>query len=254
LFIRIKHAGQALSTIPFPANNEHNKPDSRRLNDLAERPRRSISIPANAAPGQDGLLTLGARVRSGREALGISLREFARRLKVSPSLISQIERGRAMPSVGTLYSIANELDLSFDDMFNPAEHASERIDPATPLQGVEPQDGRVVQRGQDRKVIRLAGGVQWERLTPQHDEQVEFLHVTYEVGASSCPPDSLIRHPGREYAYVLSGRLGIQVGFEEYELLPGDSSSFSAQTPHRIWTIGNEPVHAIWVICNRYAR
>jgi transcriptional regulator with XRE-family HTH domain len=254
LLIVIKHAGLALSTIPSLAHNKLGKPDNKRLNDLAERTRRSITIPANAAPGQEGLLTLGARVRSGRETLGISLREFARRLGVSPSLISQIERGRAMPSVGTLYSIANELDLSFDDMFNPAEHSGVIPNPAVPPPGAEAEDGRVVQRAHDRKVIRLAGGVQWERLTPQHDEQVEFLHVTYEVGASSCQPDSLIRHPGREYAYVLSGRLGIQVGFEEYELLPGDSSSFSAQTPHRIWTIGNEPVHAIWVICNRYAR
>jgi transcriptional regulator with XRE-family HTH domain len=243
-----------LSTIPSPAHNGHNKPDSKRLNDHPERTRRSISIPANAAPGQEGLLTLGTRVRSGREARSISLREFARRLGVSPSLISQIERGRAMPSVGTLYAIANELDLGFDDMFNPAKHSGATPSLAGSQPDTEGQDGRVLQRAQDRKVIRLAGGVQWERLTPEHDEQVEFLHVIYEVGASSCPPDSLIRHPGREYAYVLSGRLGIQVGFEEYELLPGDSSSFSAQTPHRIWAIGNEPVHAIWVICNRYAR
>ena len=208
------------------------------------RARGTLVIPANTGPRQEGLLSLGGRVRGAREGRGISLREFARRVGVSPSLISQIERGLVMPSVGPLYAIANELDLNFDDMFNPTAHSS-----AQP----EPQDGTAgpVLRAPERKRIRLSGGVQWERLTPQHDAQVEFLHVIYEVGASSCPPDSLVRHPGKEYAFILSGQLGLQVGFEQYELGPGDSTSFSAQTPHRIWTIADEPVRAIWVICNR---
>jgi transcriptional regulator with XRE-family HTH domain len=223
------------------------------LSGLLDKARRTLVIPAKATPGQEGLLSLGGRIRAKREELGISLREFARRLKVSPSLISQIENGRVMPSVGTLYAIANELDLSFDDMFNPAEHSGPAAEGADSIVPAAAPAGTPILRAADRKTIRLSGGVQWERLTPQHDTQVEFLHVVYEVGASSCPPDSLVRHPGREYAYVLSGQLGVQIGFESYELGPGDSTSFSSQTPHRIWTIGTEPVNAIWVICNRHA-
>lgn len=222
------------------------------MSGVLDKARRTLVIPAKAAPGQDGLLSLGRRIRAGREARGISLREFARRLTVSPSLISQIENGRVMPSVGTLYAIANELDLSFDVMFNPAGQADPSPDAADSIAPVEDPASRVL-RAADRKTIRLSGGVQWERLTPQHDAQVEFLHVIYEVGASSCPPDSLVRHPGKEYAFVLTGRLGVQIGFESYELGPGDSTSFSSQTPHRIWTIGTEPVSAIWVVCNRHA-
>jgi quercetin dioxygenase-like cupin family protein len=73
----------------------------------------------------------------------------------------------------------------------------------------------------------------------------------YPAGAASCPDDALFRHPGREYAYVLSGRLGVRIGFQEYELGPGDSLSFSSQIPHRFWTIGDEPVTAVWAILNR---
>ena len=222
------------------------------MSGLLDKAKRTLVIPAKAAPGQEGLMSLGRRIRAGREALGISLREFARRLKVSPSLISQIENGRVMPSVGTLYAIANELDLSFDDMFNPAAQSEPAGDTAGSIVPAA-TPANPVQRAADRKTIRLSGGVQWERLTPQQDAEVEFLHVIYEVGASSCPPDSLVRHPGREYAYVIAGRLGVQIGFEQYELGPGDSTSFSSQTPHRIWTIGAEPVNAIWVICNRHS-
>jgi transcriptional regulator with XRE-family HTH domain len=201
-----------------------------------------------ADPRRTGLGTLGARIRSAREDRGVSLREFARLIGVSPSLISQIERGRVTPSVGTLYAISNELELTFDDLFSSSEQSDSAVSSvAAPSElGTGP-----VQRAHDRKRIRLAGGVQWERLTPGHDEELEFLHVVYEVGASSCPEDALIRHPGREYAYVLSGHLGVRVGFEEYELGPGDSLSFSSQIPHRLWTIGDKPVAAIWAILNR---
>jgi quercetin dioxygenase-like cupin family protein len=99
--------------------------------------------------------------------------------------------------------------------------------------------------------IRLAGGVEWERLTAQADPYVEFLLVHYEVGAESCPTHSPVRHGGKEYAFVMSGRLGVQIGFEKDELTAGDSMSFDSQIPHRLWAVGDEPAVAIWAIVNR---
>ena len=49
---------------------------------------------------------LGPRLRRVREERGLSVRELARRISCSPSLISQIERGLSAPSVGILYAIA----------------------------------------------------------------------------------------------------------------------------------------------------
>jgi mannose-6-phosphate isomerase-like protein (cupin superfamily) len=60
-----------------------------------------------------------------------------------------------------------------------------------------------------------------------------------------------MRHHGREYGLVLSGRLGAAVGFETFELGPGDSIVFNADTPHRLWTIGEQPVTATWTIIGR---
>ena len=210
---------------------------------------KTVRLPREPVPGpaRPGLESLGSRIRAAREAKGVSLREFARVLGLSPSLISQIERGRVMPSVGTLYAISNELELTFDDVFSSNEQPAA----SSPGAGPAARTGGPVQRAHDRKRIRLAGGVRWERLTPGHDEQLEFVYVVYPVGAASCPEDALFRHPGREYAYVLSGRLGVRIGFEEYELGPGDSLAFSSQIPHRLWTIGDEPVTAVWAILNR---
>lgn len=201
---------------------------------------------AQARPSPTKWDTLGTRLRAEREQHGMALREMARRVGVSPSLISQIERGLVTPSVGTLWSMATELGLIMDELFRNAEQS------AVPAEqpGESPSDSRV-QRRDSRKRLRLAGGVEWERLTAQPDDDVEFLYVKYEAGAESCPEDSLFRHGGKEYAYVLEGRLGVQIGFERYELGPGDSVSFKSQSPHRLWAIGDGPAIAIWAVVNR---
>src|SRR5512132_16808 len=66
---------------------------------------------------QDGV---GQQLRSERERHGLSLRELARRLAISPSALSQIETGRSRPSVGTLYAIVTELGISLDELFGSA--------------------------------------------------------------------------------------------------------------------------------------
>src|SRR5665213_2413765 len=60
---------------------------------------------------------VGAQLRERRFENGMSLRELARRLDVSPSLVSQIETGKIQPSVRTLYAIVSELGLSLDEIF-----------------------------------------------------------------------------------------------------------------------------------------
>ena len=203
-----------------------------------------MSEPAQAAAFDRGFdpSWVGHRLRTERERLGIGLRELARRVGVSPSLVSQIELDRVNPSVSTLYAIVTELGMTMSDVFG--EQAGERV--------VQRGDG-LAESPQTRRVINLASGVRWERLTRDSDREVEFLYVVYPVGGESCPEDALMTHGGREYGYVSSGILGVQVGFEEYELGPGGSIAFDSSSPHRLWTIGAEPVHAIWVVIGRDA-
>jgi transcriptional regulator with XRE-family HTH domain/quercetin dioxygenase-like cupin family protein len=225
---------------------------------------------------------VGQRLRNERERQRIGLRELARRVDVSASLISQIELGRATPSVGTLYAIVNELSISLDELFfeasgpagagnqsrgaptdnarrpqlsspategnHDASHPSARsVEPKAPSPNI---GGPIVRRG-ERQVIHLEAGVTWERLTHATERGVDFLHVIYEVGGASAAENSLIRHAGHEYGHLLEGRLGVTVGFETYELLPGDSISFASTTPHRLYNAGETPVSAIWFTLGR---
>src|SRR3989440_13049256 len=211
--------------------------------------RKTTSANQNAAASRARVSNIGPKLRQARDRGNMSVRGLARYVGVSPSLVSQIERGRVMPSVGTLYTIANELGLVVDDLFSdtPAKTRGSGRAEITAADVANP----VLKAGQ-RKTITLADGVRLERLTPTPDKDVEFLVVVYDVGAESCPKDALIRHGGKEYAYMIRGHLGMKIGFEEFELGPGDSIAFDAQMPHRLWTVGREPAEAIWVVLNRH--
>jgi transcriptional regulator with XRE-family HTH domain len=187
---------------------------------------------------------IGSRLRAQRERLGLTLREVARRIGVSASLISQIERDKVNPSVSTLYALVRELGLTMGDLFAGDDDSGRGRSASGAIAGpLVHRDGRVV--------INLASGVTWERLTRVSDPGVEFLHVVYDIGSESCREDSLLHHGGKEYGYVISGRLGVRIGFDEYVLGPGDSISFDSSSPHRLWAVGNERVTAIWVVVGR---
>jgi transcriptional regulator with XRE-family HTH domain len=206
--------------------------------------------------GTDSHSVLGERLRQERAERGLSLRELARRLDVSPSLVSQIETGKIQPSVRTLYAIVSELGVSLDEMFAPAGEdgpstvASRLSAPASAVAETV-GDGGLVQRAGERKVIDLEAGVRWERLTTRNDREVEFLHTVYPAGSESSPADSLVRHNGREFGIVLTGELNVTVGFDDYVLGPGDSIFFESTIPHRLHNEGAADVSAVWVVLGR---
>jgi mannose-6-phosphate isomerase-like protein (cupin superfamily) len=106
----------------------------------------------------------------------------------------------------------------------------------------------IVQRAGDRRIIDLASGVRWERLTPGADATTDFLEVIYAPGGHSTDERRPLRHDGREYGLIISGTLQANVGFESYELGPGDSIAFDSSTPHEYLNKTGDYVHAISVV------
>lgn len=220
----------------------------------------TASEPQRVTRATPELGEMGERLRAARRARSLSLRDLAGRLGVSPSLISQVETGRASPSVATLYAIATELEVSLDDLLFTGRTGSApgRADDLAPGGGaalaaaVLAASATPVQRASDRRHIRLASAVTWERLTTSSEPGVEFLLVTYEVGGASSATDAFQRHAGHEWGHVLSGRLHVTISFEDYILEPGDSISIDSSIPHRLWNDGDEPVRAIWFVLGRH--
>jgi transcriptional regulator with XRE-family HTH domain len=182
--------------------------------------------------------------RAERLGQGIGLREMARRLGISASALSQIETGKAQPSVSKLFDIVNLLGVSVDSLLSDPPHVAVS----------RGQEGFFsLQRAGEHETLELESGVLWSRLTAGSFPGVEFLHVEYQPGGSSTGDGTFMRHAGQEFGYLLSGRLRVDVGFDTYELGPGDSISFPATTPHRLGNDGPDPVHAIWCILGRHA-
>ena len=211
---------------------------------------------------------LGPRLRLVRSSRQLSVRELARRVGCSASLISQIERGVSVPSVGVLYSLATELGSSLDYLLFGSGAGPEGVSAETPSARAAGDAGgseatrpaaaaedqaaapppAIVQRGCDRRIIDLASGVRWERLTPQSEAMTDFLEVIYSPGGHSTDERRPLRHDGREYGLVISGTLTANVGFESYELGPRDSIAFDSSTPHEYLNKTGDVVRAIWVV------
>nr|WP_281352226.1 cupin domain-containing protein [Phytoactinopolyspora alkaliphila] len=219
-------------------------------------------------------------MRAERLRVGLSARGLAREIGVSPSLVSQIETGKSRPSVSTLYAITNVLGISIEDLFDrpdqvPAGRAGGAV--ATPVSGALPDlmtalgwtqasDGdrpdagrRVLGPDRDRQVgpvvppperevLTLDSGVTWERLGQVPGAHIDFLRITYEPGSTSAGNGRLMRHPGVEYGYVVSGELVLTLGFDEHQLSPGDAVSFDSSTPHGYRNDGIEPAVGIWFV------
>src|SRR4051812_44312032 len=122
--------------------------------------RASLRVMSSGLDPRTGPAGLGQRLREAREQQNISLRTLAKRIDVSASLVSQVERGNVTPSVGTLYAIVRELNLSMDELFSQVEP-----DGGSPRRA----EAGPVQRADTRKTIYLASGVRWELLTSKHD-------------------------------------------------------------------------------------
>jgi len=80
---------------------------------------------------------------------------------------------------------------------------------------------------------------------------MDALLVTYEPGATSSSSGKLLRHNGTEHAYLISGELTLQLGFETYHLRAGDSLQFDGATPHVYCNQGDVPARGLWFVVGR---
>jgi len=185
-------------------------------------------------------------------------------VNVSASHISQIETGKCRPSVSTLYAITTALGVSIDDVFAdtdvglavvdgvPAEPAVPRGAAAALVALASEHARRIgpVVGPADRETLELDSGVTWERLGHVPGLSVDFLLITYAPGGSSSSTGQLMRHPGTEYGYLISGELIVTLGFSGHKVVAGDAICFPSSTPHRYRNEGQEQAVGVWFVAN----
>jgi transcriptional regulator with XRE-family HTH domain len=175
-------------------------------------------------------VNVGVRLRELREARGASMRALAARSGLSANALSMIERGRASPSVSTLYKLADALAVPVTEFFAP---------------GMEKHDVLLIKAGA-RTRVPFAKGI-WEGLGGEKfTGGVEPFVLTLENGASSG--QHAIVHTGHEFVYCLRGQLEYLVENRLYELEAGDSLLFAAHLNHRWRNPGSTVTNALIVI------
>jgi len=175
-------------------------------------------------------VNIGERLRDLREARNISMRALAARSGLSANALSMIERGRASPSVSTLYKLADALGISITSFFSSDSQRKQIV--------YLKADSRA-RMSFTRGVFEGLGGEQFVG-------RVESFLLTLESNANSGPRS--MTHTGHEFVFCLRGELEYQVERQIYQLSAGDSLLFAAHLKHRWKNIGGNVVTALIII------
>jgi len=175
-------------------------------------------------------INIAERLRELREARNISMRALATKSGLSANALSMIERGKASPSVSTLYKLAEALGISITAFFN-SEIERQQV---------------VYLKSDERTRISFTRGVFEGLGGEQFVGRVEPFMLTLENSANSGPQS--MSHTGHEFVFCLRGELEYQVERQVYQLSPGDSLLFAAQLKHRWKNSGKTVVSALIII------
>ncbi len=156
---------------------------------------------------------LGARLRDLRLRRAMTLKDVASQTGMSPSMVSQLERGLVAPSLATLYSLAQFYETGLAELFQES-HVVEN---------------EVVRRG-DRTVVHLPRSNASYELLGRSRQDLQMFEMVMAAGEGHA--DHTISHPGEECVLVLEGQVRARVGTQEFQLEEGDSLQYSATLPH----------------------
>lgn len=169
-------------------------------------------------------MDVGERLKAIRQMKGLSQRELAKRVGVTNSTISMIEKNSVSPSVSSLKKVLSGIPISIGDFF------------ILDFESMEPesvvfQADELPDIGANNVSLKLIGASVKGR-------SMDLLHESYEPGADTGP--EMLQHPGEEGGIVISGEIELTVGFQIYHLKPGDGYYFNSNRPHRFRNVSDE--------------
>lgn len=176
---------------------------------------------------------LGGRIRALRLERRLSLRTVAATAQISSSLLSQIERGEASPSLVSLVAIADAL------VVRPGVLLDDQLD--------DGEGGSPVVRRADRRVIEDAM-CRREYLMHLDDPYLEVAELIIEPGGHTRP--HLANHSGRDYGVVITGQVVVEFEGRSETLAKGDYIAFDADVAHRTVNVSKTPARVLWIIAH----
>ncbi|MBI2775801.1 MAG: helix-turn-helix domain-containing protein [Chloroflexi bacterium] len=174
---------------------------------------------------------VGSEVRRWRQTRTLTLAEVGIASGLNVGYLSQIENGKAVPSLDALAAIAAALDVPIAWLFLDSAPAP-----------------RVV-RHADRPRREGPDGAVFEEVDGGTARDVRILEAVVPVGAST----GIHAHTGDEHHVVLSGRWRMTQGSESFDVGPGDYVAWDPTIPHDVECLGPE-LGRLLVVYPRHAR
>ena len=176
---------------------------------------------------------LGKRIKKKREGLGLLVKELSYQIGMTPSLISQIERGKAFPSIVTLKKISDVLQTTVGELIGEYDNITQH-----PL--VKPDERRFFKKNKK--------GTSLHMLSYHHpSKQIEPYIIHFKKNSDS-KNIMTSNYPGQEFCYVLKGRFEAIINNNYYELGEGDGFYFNSKNTHQFKNISGKEAELLWII------
>lgn len=182
-----------------------------------------------ADPSKEDLAqSIGRTIRRLRQERGLTLKQFGERTELSGPFLSQLENGRAMPSVVTLHRVATSLGTTAQAL----------------LAGDDPEAISVVRSGEGR-AFEVGEGGAVVRFLFRGSHRME---VTLTVAEPGFNQQEYMEHVGDDMIFVLDGQIEVEVaGLRTDVLGPGDAMGYPSTLPHRWRVTGDQPARFLMV-------
>jgi transcriptional regulator with XRE-family HTH domain len=176
--------------------------------------RRSTGSAVSVAPEQ-----VGPRLKRIRTQRRITLTALAQTTGISKSTLSRLETGHRRPTLELLLLLSRTYRVPLDDLVGAPEVGDPRV---------RLKPGRV----KGRTVIPLT----------RQPEGMQAWKIVIPTTKIDPEPRA---HDGHEWIYVLSGRLRLVLGDQDWVLGPGEVAEFDTQVPHWFGSTGDEPAEIL---------
>jgi transcriptional regulator with XRE-family HTH domain len=183
----------------------------------------------------DGPPAVGSKLQAIRKAQKLSLDDLSKRAGVSKSMLSDVERNQANPTVGVLWRLATALGVSLTDLLGDGKTektpASVVLVAAHAIPVTKSNDGRCE--------LRILGPIS---LTGK----VEWYELTIEPGGvlASDPHEA----GSKEHLSVQHGTLLVQAADSSQQVKSGDTARYAADVPHSMTNNGKTIAKAVLVV------
>jgi transcriptional regulator with XRE-family HTH domain len=175
---------------------------------------------------------LGERIKKRREYLKLQLNDLSRKVGISPSALSQIEKAKAFPSITTLKSISDNLITTVGELIGENETLTKN-----PL----------VKHNEMKFVLENSSGALLYLLS-HHDPGKQMETYFIKLNARARTDDFMQIHPGQEFLFVLSGKIEVRLDEEKFMLNRGDSFYYNSNISHTIANKNGRKSEILWII------